>query len=885
MLNYKRDSLIYLDPVRTAGIGVLILSLLVLAALAQYNYVVFHTVVELYTAIVAILAAIVGWHTYPFTRNNYLSYLASGYFWVAIVDFVHTLDYRGVAILMNDDGSARATQFWLVARYLEAFLLATATMFLHLRLRREIPSLVFGLFVVGSLLLIFQGYFPKAFVPGEGLTDFKIVSEYIIIFLFFVALITHYKNRSKLASRLFKLISLAIIFSIFGEFSFTLYADVYALPNMVGHLFKFASYWMIYAAIIHTALSEPFRLLARGASTYDAIPDPTVLLDEKGVIRDMNRAAVNYLGMLRRDSVGKHCHTLFHSSNVPREHCVVCQAIEEGVDGSQSFEMELHESAQWSDITLSPVLSDRDVPMGVVHVVRDVTRRKRAEFQLRSRHEEISSIIESVGEGVFGMDDHGRATFVNPALERMTGWSAEELLGKNTHQLLHHHRADGSVYPSEQCPVHRTILNGEVNREDGDLFWRKDGSSFEVEFTSSPLHGKNGEITGAVVVFRDISRRKAAERALAQSENRYRTIMENASDGILIVNESGRVIDANLRMEEMVARTIEELSDLPIKDLHPETEWDLLTSSFDEMDRSGSVSGEFHLVRKDGSQLPVEVVGTRLEYNDRPVYFGSFRDISHRRRIEDERRRYRVELEKMVATRTQELEELNRELESFSYSVSHDLRGPLRAVNGFAHALEEDYGEELNDEAKDYLSRISLATKRMSQLIDGLLVLSRVLRREIQIQELDLGEIAREIANELSATSPERNVEWRIADELNISADPFMIRLLMQNLLDNAWKFTANKEKAIIEVGKQIDKNGHWFYVKDNGAGFEMQYSTNLFQPFHRLHDNKEFSGTGIGLATVQRIVRRHGGGCRAEGAVNQGATIYFTLPEIGSKE
>jgi light-regulated signal transduction histidine kinase (bacteriophytochrome) len=225
------------------------------------------------------------------------------------------------------------------------------------------------------------------------------------------------------------------------------------------------------------------------------------------------------------------------------------------------------------------------------------------------------------------------------------------------------------------------------------------------------------------------------------------------------------------------------------------------------------------------------------------------------------------------------LNDANRELESFSYSVSHDLRAPLRSIDGFSQALVEDVGEELPHEARNHLDRIRHATRRMGRLIDDLMALSKVGRAEMTRERVDLSDVAEQVVAELRRQQPARQIAITIAPGLQATADPPLVRLALQNLIENAWKFTSRRDGSAIEVGQTRDARGtSAFYVRDNGAGFDPDYAHKLFGPFQRLHAVSEFPGTGIGLATVQRIVHRHGGQVWAEGKINAGACFYFTL-------
>lgn len=240
----------------------------------------------------------------------------------------------------------------------------------------------------------------------------------------------------------------------------------------------------------------------------------------------------------------------------------------------------------------------------------------------------------------------------------------------------------------------------------------------------------------------------------------------------------------------------------------------------------------------------------------------------------DELRGQMNEREAMLRRRGTELEAANRELEAFAYSVSHDLRGPLGGVEGFAQALEHDFGDELPLEAHEYVGWIHEGCRQMRELIEGLLQMSRLARSEMHVDEVDLTAIARSVAESLQHASPERAARFAIPDGLRTSGDERLLRAVIENLMTNAWKFTRTRAEAVIEVGRNAD---HTFFVRDNGVGFDPAYAAKMFRPFQRLHASKEFEGTGIGLATVQKILERHGGKAWAEGEPDRGATIYFT--------
>lgn len=254
------------------------------------------------------------------------------------------------------------------------------------------------------------------------------------------------------------------------------------------------------------------------------------------------------------------------------------------------------------------------------------------------------------------------------------------------------------------------------------------------------------------------------------------------------------------------------------------------------------------------------------------------RDISENHHLMQELEHYKQHLEELVEQRTHELQNINKELESFSYSVSHDLRAPLRSIDGFSQALLEDYENQLDDLGQHYLIRLRTASQTMGELIDNMLILSRVTRHDIQQQTVNMSDIAESIAENLRQQDKARNVTFEFQDELKIQGDAHLIKIMLDNLIGNAWKYSSKTAQAKIEFGKIRQKGEDVYYIKDNGSGFDMKYASKLFVAFQRLHSAIDYAGSGVGLATVYRIVNRHNGRIWAEAAPDKGATFYFTL-------
>ena len=372
---------------------------------------------------------------------------------------------------------------------------------------------------------------------------------------------------------------------------------------------------------------------------------------------------------------------------------------------------------------------------------------------------------------------------------------------------------------------------------------------------------------------------EASNEGLRQSEERLRLMIEGVKDyAIIMLDPNGQVTSWNVGAQRIKGYHADEIlmksfimfytpEDIAAGKPHYELAQALTNGRYED---------EGWRVRKDGSRFWASVIITPL-YNADGAHIGFVkvtRDISERRQAEEQLR----ELNADLLRRTTELESSNKELEGFSYSVAHDLRSPLRSVDGFSKYLLEHTTDRLNAQERDYLQRMRKAAQRMGRLIDDLLNLARIGRLPMNSVSVDLSAMAEEIAGELRRREPDRDAVFEIEPGMTVLADRELLRIALQHLLENAWKFTSKREQAHIAVGVRRQDNSLEYFVQDNGVGFDMAYVDKLFQPFHRLHTEDEFSGTGIGLALVQRIIERHGGHVRAEAVEGQGATFLFSL-------
>jgi PAS domain S-box-containing protein len=515
---------------------------------------------------------------------------------------------------------------------------------------------------------------------------------------------------------------------------------------------------------------------------------------------------------------------------------------------------------------------------------RDMTERKRIEEELRQSEEHLRLMVESVRDyAILMLDPEGRIVSWNAGAERIKGYTATEILGRHF-SVFYPEEKKREGFPDRELQV----AAAKGRSEDEGWRVRKDGSRFFANVVITAMRDSEGKLLGFVKVTRDVSDRRKAENALRQRQQMFEGLFENSPDAVVLVNQEGRIVRVNAQIGTLFGYTRDELEGEPVETLMPEryrAQHGGHLAGYFAAPRTRAMGAGLELFarRKDGSEFPADIMLSPLKTDEGDHALAVIRDITSRKQAAEKIQKLNGELKQ----RADLLEVANKELESFSYSVSHDLRAPLRHIHGFVEMLQKSPALEKEASAHRYMEVISKAAKQMGLLIDDLLAFSRTGRAEINPAKIKMREMVDQVIRDFEMDCKDRKIVWDIQLLSVAEGDTSLMRLVWVNLLGNAIKYTRTRAEAKIEIGELdgADKNPSAregevvYYVRDNGVGFDMRYAPKLFGVFQRLHRAEDFEGTGIGLANVQRIVHRHGGRVWADGKVEAGATFFFSLP------
>ncbi len=643
------------------------------------------------------------------------------------------------------------------------------------------------------------------------------------------------------------------------------------------------------------ASEELFRLLLDGIKDY-----AVYMLDPEGRVASWNVGAARIKGYSTEEILGKHISCFYTAEDREAGMPVrtLQSAIATGRFEGHGLRVRKDGSTFWAHVVILPIYDDSGKLRGFSKVLHDVTERKQVEEALRESQAQLTGIIQSAMDTIITVDDQQRIVLFNAAAEKMFRCSASDAVGQSIERFI------PQRFRSQHAGhIRRFGETGVTSRGMGALgaLWalRADGEEFQIEASISQIETRGKKLF--TVILRDVTERKQAEAELARraaelarseqalrvQTRMFQSVLDSMDEGLVTADENGKFLLWNPAAEKILGMGA---MDLSIQEWAPHYGCylpDAVTPfPTDQLPLVRAIRGEAADVEmfvrnpKLEQGVWIEVTGRPLKDEDGIPRGGvvAFRDVTRTKASEREIRKLNDELEQRVVQRTAQLEAANKELETFTYSVSHDLRAPLRHIGGFSKILVEEFGPALDPTAQHYLQRIEEGTRRMGVLVDELLNLARVGRHSLSLQVTGLNSIVAELVSMLKPESEGRQVEWIIADLPFVECDPVLIKQVLQNLMANALKFTRPRPRAVIEIG-QVEENGNpAIFVRDNGVGFSMKYADKLFGVFQRLHRPEDFEGTGIGLATVQRIIQKHGGRVWVEAELDRGATFYFSL-------
>jgi two-component system sensor kinase FixL len=592
----------------------------------------------------------------------------------------------------------------------------------------------------------------------------------------------------------------------------------------------------------------------------ESISEAVVYLDQEHRIMWANRVARKPQGLALEDVEGRRCYEVWHPLSKPCPGCPIVQTYKTGQP--QEAEMTSPDGREWF-VRGYPVLDDNGDIVGAVELTLEITRRKRAERELKESEKRHRTVLEACPDPVVVYDMEGKSTYVNPAFTQVFGWPPEELLGKKLDYV-----------PEENWPETEVMIAkvkaGESFSDVESRRYTKGGEVLDVSISAGIFLDANGIPVGSVHILRDITDRKRVEAALRESEQRHRIVMEACPDPIVIYDMEGRCTYTNPAFTAVFGWTPGERLGKKL-DYVPEENWPETQMMIEKVKAGESFSDvESRRHTKDGEIIDVSVsAGIYLNRDGIPV--GSvhiLRNITQRKLAEER-------LEETMA----ELQRSNAELQQFAYVASHDLQEPLRKIQAFGNRLKSKYAQALDERGLDYMDRMQNAAKRMQSLINNLLTLSRITTKAQPFVQVNLADVVRGVVADLELHVERAGGRVEAGDMPTIDADPTQMRQLLQNLINNALKFHEPEKKPVVKIHSQLMNETCKITVEDSGIGFDEKYLDRIFAVFQRLHGRGKYDGTGVGLTICQKIAERHGGSITAKSTPGQGATFIVALP------
>ncbi|MFZ3052736.1 MAG: MASE3 domain-containing protein [Sulfuricurvum sp.] len=836
----------------------IVLMIVLVGVWLSQGYFFFHVLVELFAVLVGLMIAIIAYFMYKFNRNDFILFLGIGFFWTALLDLFHMLSYNGMNIYTDLATQNPSTTLWICARLLQVGTLLLAP-FVHFNtISSRTGFVLVGLIALGAYVGAFMGAFPVMYAATEGLTAAKIASEYIIMIIALIALIVYRSNRGEYHPFMYRMIQLSLLFFIAAEVCFTLYIDLYGFMNFLGHIFKFLSYWMIFSGVVITAFKEPFSLLSRESSAYDAIPVPVIVVDSEGIIRQTNRATSQCSSRDSSELIGQNNHLLLHPPEVSPNECSVCQAISKGDFGT--FEVEF--SGQYKQYTISPIKT-HGVITGTLQICIDITKQRQAEHTIIQKGTLINTIINTAPVRLFWKDNDSVYMGCNNLFAQDAGMKdSSQIVGKRDSDLPW--KAQAELYTLDDQQV---IQNGivKINYEEPQERGNEDANWLST--SKVPLRDKiNGSIIGVVGAYTDITDIRQTQIKLKESEKFYRTVFASVHEAILIL-ENHIVVDCNALALSLFDIGRAKLIGSNILSLPYEIE--CKEESFHhylDLAYQGeyvSIQCSLHLKNLPEEIKIVEFTLSGFAEKDENKLVMLARDITARA---EEERTYRMQMRQA-------------QMGEMISMIAHQWRQPLAIINAIISRMRLEVmlsGEE--GAFSDNLIKIEEQSAHLSQTISAY---RDFFRPDKPKEYFDISVLIHNAMNLIDHTLKNHGImiETVLRHDSNLLTYRNEILQVLIALLKNSLDAFVENEIINGKILIILDRDADYciLRIRDNAGGIAPEVINKLFTPYFTTKTKN--NGTGLGLYMSKMIIQDHCNGFLEVESENTESIFTIKLP------
>ncbi|PJA32499.1 MAG: hypothetical protein CO187_03655, partial [Zetaproteobacteria bacterium CG_4_9_14_3_um_filter_53_7] len=828
-----------------------------------------------FAIIVGVLMFVVAAYSYKYACDNFILYLATGYFWVAAMDLIHTLLYKGMAIYPIDLAN-HSTQFWIANRYFESLLLLSAPLLCNRWLHNRGRFIVFGLIAVACYALIMTGHFPDAYIEGEGLTRFKIISEYIICLILVLAMVSLYRHKGQLKSGIFPFLTVSIVLTIFAELAFTNYISVYSPTNFLGHIFKLFSFWLILYSIVRSSLQDPYQALATSRALLqglrDNIPDLIFYKDKAGVYLGCNQAFCDFIGKEHEsDIIGATDFDLFDKELAQFFRDKDRQMLEAGA-AKQNDEWVTYPdgSRKLLDTLKTPFLDSQGNVIGLIGISRDITEKVKAQTMLENERGKAQRYLDLAGVIFVALDDRGNITLINKKGCEVLGYAEEDMLNRNWFELC-----VPAAFRQQVEVVYRQLMTGEAAMgeyyENPVLTSR--GEQKIIAFHNIILRDDEGLVTGILSSGEDLTDRKRNEirlRKLSQA-------VEQAGEAMVITDGKGTIEYANPAFTQVTGYRLDELlGENPSVLQSGKQDAQFYVDMWETLTRGEVWQGKLINEKKDGSHYPAMLTIAPMldEAGGVTNYIGIQKDLTEYEALEGQFH----QSQKMEAVGT------------LIGGIAHDFNNTLAGITGNLY-MAKKAAAELPD-VVNRLSNVENFAFRASSMIQQLLTFSR--KGTVQMNPISITPFLKEVIKLQEVSVPENiSLTYHIQDiPLTVNGDINLLQQVLINLINNARDALESVEKPVIFIElEQQSVNGVFLRqnpnvksaevacitVRDNGKGMAPEVVEHIFEPFFTTKGVGK--GTGLGLSMVFGAIQSHGGAIRVESTQGQGTAFHIYLP------